>query len=464
LPSASFTRSTTAIFSFTSAPGSTFECRLNEADFTPCSSPRCYSSLDEGHYVFQVRARDLVGTVDPTPAEHRWTVDRTPPESGVELASLPPAHTNLTSVRLSLLASEPSASFQCSLDGAAFASCTNPQGYDSLADGPHTFQVKATDRAGNVDPTASTYTWEVDTVAPGTELTSTPPALTRAAEARFSFSTEPGASFECRLNDAAFTPCLSPHGYAALRDGDYVLQVRARDLAGNADSTPAEFHWTVDRTEPETGIDPASAPPAHTNLTSVNLAFFASEPGASFECGLDGAAFTSCTNPQRHEALADGPHTFRVQATDAAGNVDATPAEYPWTVDTVCPGSPNLQVPTPHQRVFTSRPVFSGTAEPGSTVKVFVDGAPVGEIQANEGGYWELASSQLKWGSHRATATTTDPAGNSSDSSLEVAFATVQGGYYGLSCSAGPSGWLPWPWALVALGLLRRRRVGPRGR
>jgi hypothetical protein len=120
-----------------------------------------YSSLEEKEHRFQVRAIDRTGNVETTPAEHHWTVDTTPPATVIEMASAPPAQNRLDSASFSF-SSEPGATFSCSLDGDSFTDCSAPQAYSALADGPHTFQVKAVDMAGNAEPTPSTYSWEVD--------------------------------------------------------------------------------------------------------------------------------------------------------------------------------------------------------------------------------------------------------------------------------------------------------------
>ena len=59
---------------------------------------------------------------------------------------------------LTFSANEP-ASFACSLDGAAYASCTSPLHYADLDPGWHTFSVRATDTAGNVDASPATVRW-----------------------------------------------------------------------------------------------------------------------------------------------------------------------------------------------------------------------------------------------------------------------------------------------------------------
>ena len=44
----------------------------------PCTSPENYTAT-EGQRLFEVRAIDAVGNVDPTPASYTWVVDLTPP-------------------------------------------------------------------------------------------------------------------------------------------------------------------------------------------------------------------------------------------------------------------------------------------------------------------------------------------------------------------------------------------------
>ena len=61
-----------------------------------------------------------------------------------------------------------SASFSCSLDGAAFTSCGSPRSYSGLDSGWHTFAVRATDTAGNVEASPATTRWHA-TGAPSTD-------------------------------------------------------------------------------------------------------------------------------------------------------------------------------------------------------------------------------------------------------------------------------------------------------
>ena len=80
------------------------------------------------------------------------------------------------------------ASFECKLDMAMFATCTSPVSLTMLADGSHTFMVRAKDANGNVDPTPASFTWVVDTTAPDTSITMMPTDPTTSTNASFSFT------------------------------------------------------------------------------------------------------------------------------------------------------------------------------------------------------------------------------------------------------------------------------------
>lgn len=88
-----------------------------------------------------------------------------------------------------------------------------------------------------------------DTAAPDTTITAGPAAVTDDRTPTFEFSsTEPQSSFECRIDGGPWEPCSSPTTTAELTDGDqgeHVFDVRATDLVGNTDPTPATRSFVV---------------------------------------------------------------------------------------------------------------------------------------------------------------------------------------------------------------------------
>jgi hypothetical protein len=220
------------------------------------------------------------------------------------------------------------------VDGATVGSdSTAPYALDwssaSGSDGVKSVAARAVDAAGN-EATSSPRTIAVDNTAPETAIDSGPSGITTSGSAAFVFSaSEPGASFDCALDDASYTACSSPVSYAGLGDSQHTFRVRAADGLGNADQTPATRSWTVDATPPETTID--SGPSGSISSRSATFTFSASEL-ASFECSLDGAPRSRCTSPVRYDRLRRGTHTFTVGAIDGAGNADPTPASRTWTV------------------------------------------------------------------------------------------------------------------------------------
>ena len=262
---------------------------------------------------------------DPQPTV---VVDGTAPDTTISTG--PPTPTNQTSATFTFTSSEAESTFECSLDDAAFAACPTPQPYSGLADGPHTFAVRAIDATQNTGPEA-TYSWTIETRAPTASVTSGPAALTNSRAASFTFTADEPSSFECQLDGGSFQACGSSASYQGLGDGTHTFAVRPTDAVGNT-GAPSSHGWRIDGTAPETTI--GSGPRSGTTALSGTFTFSANEP-AAFECKLDGAAFAPCTSPKSHAGLTRREHTFQVRAIDAAGNPDPTPAIHRWTIAAV---------------------------------------------------------------------------------------------------------------------------------
>jgi hypothetical protein len=287
-----------------------------------------------------VRATDQAGNREADPASQTWTIetprDTTAPDT--TLTGRPADPSNNTSATFSFTGSDnetpqSTIAFECRVDSQApadFAACDTPKTYTGLSQGAHTFEVRAVDLAGNADSSPASYTWTVDTTAPQTTIDSGPSGATSDSTPTFSFSSEAGAGFQCRVDGGVFASCSSPHTTAALTEGAHTFEVRASDAAGNTDASPASRAITVDTAAPQTTI--TEAPPATTSSTTVRFAFSADEQGSTFECSLDGAAFAACTSPRDYTGLTVGTHQFAVRAKDPVGNTDATPAGQSWTI------------------------------------------------------------------------------------------------------------------------------------
>lgn len=257
------TSQTTATFAL-SAPTSLlngradgFRCRLDGAPFQNCASLQIFTGLADGQHRF-----DALGFNDTGEGEVRsfsWRVDTQPPDT--EITSRPANRTRQARPTFRFSSSEEGSSFECAFDEADFAPCSAAASHRpavSLADGKHTFRVRAVDQAGNADPTPVSATFTVDTKAPNVTLTKKPKGKLQAngsrARARFAFrASERPVRFECALagkgvpkRQRRFRRCSSPLTLK-LKPGKYTFKVRARDAAGNLDRSPARHRLRVVR-------------------------------------------------------------------------------------------------------------------------------------------------------------------------------------------------------------------------
>jgi len=94
-----------------------------------------------------------------------------------------------------------------------------------------------------------------------TTITSGPSGTISSSSASFAFTgSQADASFECSFDGGAFSACTSPTDYTSLVDGNHAFSVRAKDVAGNVDSTPASRSFKV-----------STAPPAPTGPPSGTI-------------------------------------------------------------------------------------------------------------------------------------------------------------------------------------------------
>jgi hypothetical protein len=168
-----------AKFEFTATDASgpvTTECSIDGAAFAACTSPQTYGSLVDGEHEFAVVAEDAVGNGQT--ATRRWTIDTSPPT--LAITEGPSGSTTDTGATVRFTATDPSGpvTTECSIDGAAFAACTSPTTYGSLALGAHEFKVRAEDALGHA--TSATRSWTVVVAPPGGGTL--PPGAVREAE------------------------------------------------------------------------------------------------------------------------------------------------------------------------------------------------------------------------------------------------------------------------------------------
>lgn len=391
-----------------------FSCQLDGGAPTPCIAP-FEADVSDGDHSFEVSAA-LNAEVDDTPATTSWTVDTVPPET--TLAAAPPPLDNSLAPEIAFQGTDNrgAVTFECALDDGAFAPCASPVTV-AVVDGNHRYSVRAVDAAGNRDPSPATASWVVDSTAPDTMISAGPaPGATTAEDVSFAFgSPDSPVTFECKLDPGAFAACTSPVSFT-LGDGLHTFTVRARDVAGVVDPSPAVRTWTVDATAPDVAITQAPANPS--NSATAVFGFSSTDATATFTCKIDSSAFAPCTPGFTSPSLADGGHTFTVRATDPVGH--ASTAAVTWTIDTVAPTVNVTQVASPTR---VNRPNITFT----------VAGATSIQCQIDTGAFASCSSpftppSALADSSHTITVRGTDAAHNSGTGSTTFTVDTTPPG------------------------------------
>lgn len=127
-----------------------------------------------------------------------------------KITSGPPAYSTSTSASFGFSSSSPKVTFQCSLDGAIWGTCTSPKSYTGLAAGAHTFQVRARSSAGLLDQSPAVRKWTVDLAAP--RITGVAPAGVATGIGR-------RTSVEVTFSESIKTSTLTTSTYKLVKEG-----------------------------------------------------------------------------------------------------------------------------------------------------------------------------------------------------------------------------------------------------
>jgi hypothetical protein len=249
-------RTPTFSFMATDAVGPlSFECSIDTGtpNYGVCSGPgnthTPANPLNDGSYTFRVKATDAAGNTS-SQATRTFQVDGTPPSVSIDSGPNGVITEHSPTFTFSGSDTAGAVSFQCSLDAgtASFRACSGPGNSDKLAsplaDGSYTFRVRATDIAGNSSLATRSFSIQTPGSPPETTITKGP-KKTRKARSKFKFtSTDPNATFQCKLDKRQFAACPSPFKTPKLRPGKHKLQVRAVG-AGGVDQSPAVRKFRV---------------------------------------------------------------------------------------------------------------------------------------------------------------------------------------------------------------------------
>lgn len=311
-----------------------FQCSRDGAPFTSCSSGGPFFNFSDGAHTMTFRAKDTSDNFSGTQTRS-WTVDTVAKTPTIGSGPTNGSTVDATAASFSFADDEQS-TFWCALDNAQPQACSgagtlnSSMSYSGLADGVHTFRLFAND--GLQNSATVTRSWTVDTQPPETVLDTVPTGPTQASATFVFHATEAGSTFQCKVDGAGghdWQACSSPRIENGLQEGAHTYSVRGIDALGHVDATPATKAWTVDLTPPDTTV--LEGPVEGSSVATATVKFlFGAEPAATFECSLDNAPFTACVNPLVLSGLQTGNHTMRVRARDAAGNVDASPAQRGW--------------------------------------------------------------------------------------------------------------------------------------
>ncbi|MBE2314859.1 putative metal-binding motif-containing protein [Solirubrobacter sp. CPCC 204708] len=325
-----------------------------------------FIGFDAPSVVVTATASDAAG--NSRVSSQTYLVDRTPP--AVSIVRGPALSATGTAEVVFAYDDKEAAAVRCRIDADPYDACTSlsqrTHRAERIADGEHVFEVAAEDAYGNVR--VARHTFRVDTTPPETAI----PVghghgiETSQTDAYFEFASSEAGRFECRLDTAPFAACAAKLTLSGLADGPHTLEVRAVDVAGHRDPTPATRTWTItadlDRDGFRAGQDCDDADPAvHPSAPEVPA------NGRDENCdGVDTQAPPAPPPPPPSRDRDEDGYNVPQDCDDADATVNPGARDAPGdAADEDCSGSPE---PWPVLRSYVRMPVQWAARDPRSNV------------------------------------------------------------------------------------------------
>ncbi|WII72796.1 hemagglutinin [Bdellovibrio sp. 22V] len=258
----------------------------------------------------------------------------------------------------------------------------------------------------------------VEDIGPSETLfTAKPFPYTNQTDAIFKFAVESRTpvSYKCSLDEEQWRDCTSPEAFTNLASGPHAFKVLVIEETSKK-SSESSVKWTVDTDAPTLTV--TQVPDALNNDITATFQFAATDtlsPLSDYQCqhtssSSPTASFVPCASSVPLVGLTEGTHTYKIRATDAAGNVSAEHS-HTWVVDLT---PPTLQLTAkPAAATTSASAVFNFThTETGGGVFAGYECQLDGGIRTScTSG---VSFSSLSQGAHSFTLYASDTAGNNS--------------------------------------------------
>jgi hypothetical protein len=300
--------------------------------------------LHEDDETFSITISDPVNASLGTPTTATVTIDDDDPID-TQIFGGPSGPTNSSTASFAFTATPSAgATFECSLDGAGFTGCPSSTTLNGLAQGAHTFRVRAKN-ATDTDDSPAVRNFFVDTVAPtSTALLAPNGGSQLPGDSRYTgrvlasaSASDPVPASGVAVTRCALDPPSPPTQFIDMpvcaaasteTPGVHNFYAASQDQAGNVEPVVVKRRFTIVAL-PDTTIH--TGPEGETWLRTPFFGFSSNVGGATFQCRIDGGSFAPCTSPFTAPELSIGPHSFEVRAV-SDGAEDPTPARRDFTV------------------------------------------------------------------------------------------------------------------------------------